>query len=110
MSLSYCMVYMTAPSADEAQTIAQCLIQERLAACVHLCPPIEALFVWQGLQKRTEYPLMAKTTSQQQERLCQRAKELHSDSCPGIVVLPICHGVPDFLAWIKEQTTPPAPS
>ncbi|MBC6444498.1 MAG: divalent-cation tolerance protein CutA [Alphaproteobacteria bacterium GM202ARS2] len=102
-----CIIYGTVPEQEVARVLADSLIDKSLVACVHRMPPITATFRWQGqVETRTEYPLLIKTST----ACCDSALELiahhHPDSCPGMVVVPISGGIPDFLQWIVETTQP----
>ncbi len=100
------LVYMTASSTDEARTIGDALIEQRLAACVNILGPIQALFRWNGaVQNETETVFLAKTTEERLEALTEEVKRLHSYEVPCIVALPIVGGSADFLEWITTETS-----
>lgn len=48
------LVYMTAASADEAESIAGDLVENRLAACVNIMAPIRSVYSWKGELCRSE--------------------------------------------------------
>jgi periplasmic divalent cation tolerance protein len=58
------------------------------------------------IMEDTEAVLIAKTTAEQVEKLCQRIKELHSYEVPCILALPITSGNEDFLDWVKKSVQP----
>ncbi len=99
------LVYITAPSRDEALRIARALVGERLAASANVLPGARSVYWWQGrMEEADEAVLVAKTRAALAERLIARVKELHSYACPGIVTLPILEGNPDYLAWLDNET------
>ncbi|MDI6400506.1 divalent-cation tolerance protein CutA [Balneolaceae bacterium ANBcel3] len=99
------LVYITTSDRNQAETIGNALIEEKLAACVNLIDPITSIFKWDNnIEKEKEIVVLAKTTSVRYPALEQRVKELHSYDCPCIVALPITSGNPDFLSWIEEET------
>ena len=103
--MELCLVYMTASSAEEAETIAEALVGERLAACVNVIDGMRSTYRWEGaVQHDSETVVIAKTRRALVERLTARVKALHSYSCPCVVALPIVGGNPDFLSWIEEET------
>ena len=56
------LVYMTASTVEEAQTIGRCLVQERLAACVNILPAMRSIYTWQEtVAVDEEVVVMAKT-------------------------------------------------
>ncbi len=100
-----CVVYMTASSEAEAQTLAQALVSERLAACVNRVGPIVSTYVWEGeLQQDTEYLLIAKTRRSLVPMLSKRVKALHSYDLPEVIALPVVAGLPAYLDWISQST------
>ena len=59
------LLLSTASSREEAQTIAQALVDGRLAACVNILGPIESVYRWKGeVEKSQEFLMMIKTTAE----------------------------------------------
>lgn len=107
--MSVVFVYITTANRDEAETISGRLIEERLVACTNILSPMIALFHWDGaVQKETETVLIAKTTHDRFEALCERVKQLHSYECPCIIALPVVTGSADYLKWVEEEVSKPA--
>ena len=100
----YCLVYITAKDEEEASSIGQALVSEKLAACVNL-HPIKSIFRWQGeINQEDEVALLAKTRAELANEVISRVKELHSYEVPCAIVLPLEKGNPDFLEWISQST------
>ncbi len=100
------LVYMTAGSRDEARSIGQALLGSNLAACVNIINNMNSLYMWDGaLQDDSEVIVIAKTTEQRIPALIDKVKALHSYECPCVVSIPIDSGNPEFLAWIRNETT-----
>ena len=98
------LIYVTTPSREAAEQIAETTVCERLAACANIFDGVLSLFHWDGkLCRENETVLMLKTTQEQCDALMARIKELHSYECPCIVSLPIENGNPDFLKWISDS-------
>ena len=98
------LVSITASSAEEAERIAEALVQERLAACVNIVPSITSIYRWQGeVHRDSEVLLIAKSRSELFESLAARVKELHSYEVPEIIALPIAAGSKTYLNWIDES-------
>jgi periplasmic divalent cation tolerance protein len=105
--MSCFFVYVTAPDKTEAMKIGECLVEERLAACVNVLGSIESVYRWKGkIERDEEVAFVAKTTDERLEELMARIKALHSYECPCIVALPIQEGSPDFLKWIAAECRP----
>ena len=100
----YRLVYMTAGSREEAETIADTLVEERLAACVNVIGGMMSVYRWEGAARHDqEVVLIAKTTMARLDALTERVRDLHSYECPCIVALPVDGGNPAFLEWISDQ-------
>jgi periplasmic divalent cation tolerance protein len=98
-------VYMTAPTAAEAETIARALVEEKLAACVNIIPGLRSIYRWEGkLVEENEVALIAKSRAELFEALSVRVKALHSYSCPCIVATPLSAGYPPYLDWLAGET------
>jgi periplasmic divalent cation tolerance protein len=100
-------IYVTAANPEQAKTIGEALVSERLAACANILAPMASIYRWQGkIQHDTEAVLIAKTRAELVERVIARVKALHSYTVPCVVSLPIEQGNPDFLGWIEAETAP----
>ncbi len=99
------LVYITAGSIDEAETIGRALVTERLAACANILPGMRTIYHWKGAVEATEeVVLIAKTRASLVPRLIARVKQAHSYDVPCVVSLPILDGNPDYLRWLAEET------
>ena len=103
--MSATLVYVTAPSRDEAMKIARAAVEERLAACANVLAPMTSMYWWEGkVQEEGEVSFILKTRADLVPALTRRIKALHSYTCPCVVALPVTVGNPDFLAWIDAET------
>lgn len=97
------LLYVTAPSREKAEAIAETVVQEQLAACANVLDGVTSFFHWEGrLCRENEAVLILKTTAEKTKALTARLKQIHPYECPCIVVLPIEGGHPDFLNWISR--------
>lgn len=98
----YGLVLVTASSREEAEAIAQNLVESKLAACVSLLP-INSIYTWQEqLHKEEEWQLLIKTDLAKFEILEAKIRELHSYEVPEIIALPLVAGSAPYLAWISQ--------
>lgn len=103
--MKYCLVYMTAATAEEARRIGAALVAERLAACANVIDGMCSVYRWEGkVQNDAEAVLIAKTREDLLDALTERVKALHSYAIPCVVGLPIVGGNADFLDWIGAET------
>jgi periplasmic divalent cation tolerance protein len=102
-----CVVLVTCGTQNEAESIAEKIVTERLAACVNVLGEgnlIKSFYIWEGkLQKETEILLLIKTTPTLLPRLETRIRELHSYTVPEFIALPIVFGGQSYLEWIKNK-------
>ena len=98
------LISITTSSSEEAEKIAEALVQERLAACVNIVPAITSIYRWQGeVHRDSEVLLIAKSRPELFEPLAARVRELHSYEVPEIIAVPIVAGSEAYLRWIDES-------
>ena len=104
-------LYVTAPDAQTARTIAGRLVSERHAACVNILPETRSIYEWEGkLEETAETPFLVKTTQTAAPAACARIKALHPYETPCIAALPVARegSSAAFLDWIADNTGPDA--
>lgn len=101
----FLVVTTTVEQQTDAQTIAQALVSERLAACVQQQGQITSTYRYDNeMENASEYLLTMKTTASRYKALEKRLLELHPYELPEIIAVPIRSGFSDYLDWIEEQT------
>lgn len=104
------MIYMTAASREEAETIGRALVAERLVACVNILPGMRSIYWWDGKPTEDdEVAVIMKTRRELVDRVCSRVRDMHSYDCPCVVALDITAGAREFLDWIETETKSAAP-
>jgi periplasmic divalent cation tolerance protein len=99
------LVYVTAPSREEAERLGLLAVELRLAACANIIPGVRSVYWWQGkLERAEEAVLLLKTTEALVAELTQTLTDAHSYETPCVVSLPIDSGNPAFLQWIEDET------
>jgi periplasmic divalent cation tolerance protein len=97
------VVFMTAASRDEAERIANFLVEERLAACSQIISSIRSIYRWEGkICRDDEVFFMAKTTIDVFPKLAEAVKKIHSYKVPQLVFVPIADGSGDYLDWLRD--------
>lgn len=104
---SQCVVCLvTAPDKATAVTLAEKLVQDRLAACVNLLPGVLSVYRWQDKIESEEETLMVlKTTEAGAGALREAVVKLHPYETPEFLVLPVVDGAADYLAWVGESVS-----
>jgi len=98
------IVFVTCESEEQANTIAQAVVTEKLAACVNVVPGIRSCYVWERkLTWSNEVLLLIKTTRGRFDQLQDRIKGLHSYSLPEIVGVTIDDAFDKYIEWIDSS-------
>jgi periplasmic divalent cation tolerance protein len=104
----YVVVLTTLPADADAAEFGRALVEERLAACVNLLPPMQSVYRWGGeMQREAERQVVMKTSSARLAALWERVQALHPYDVPEFVVLPIIDGNDAYLRWVGESTGSP---
>lgn len=102
--MSAIICYMTAKNKEEACTITEYLLENRLIAGANMFP-IESRYRWNGkICRESEYAVFMQTSGDLFPAVEKAVKHLHSYEVPCIVALNIDRGNPDFLHWIHFNT------
>jgi periplasmic divalent cation tolerance protein len=101
----YLLVITTVPDADVGQIVAEKIIEERLAACVHLQSAGQSIYWWEGkVMQDQEHTLLIKTKNAAYSRLEEKIREIHPYDVPEIIAIPIQKGSEEYLGWIDSET------
>ncbi len=96
-------VSTTVPSAAEAESIAQKLIELQVAACVQIHGPITSFYRWEGAVHRSEeWKLLIKSNINMKERLELTVAKLHPYSVPEILVVE-CQASNPYATWVDSN-------
>ena len=102
--LAYIVLLITASNIEEANKIAELLLNQRKAACVNIVPRVSSLFWWQDkLDSAQESLLIVKTKASLLPEIISLVKGVHSYDVPEIIALPIVGGNRDYLEWIDKE-------
>lgn len=102
--MEYTVVFITAPDEEEAARIARIIVEERLAGCVNIVKGIRSIYSWEGkVEDEHEVLMIVKTKRVLFTELEKRVKELHSNSVPEIISLPIIEGSEGYMEWLKHE-------
>ncbi len=103
MATDYIIVLVTAASKQEAEKIANHLLNDKLIACANIVGPVTSLYRWSGnIEHNEEWLTIMKTRQNLFERLTEVVKTLHSYEVPEILALPIVEGSKDYLDWMQS--------
>ena len=98
------IVLSTCPDADTARRIGRSLVEEKLAACVNILPPMESIYRWKGVvESASEVLLIIKSTHWKYQLIEARILELHPYEVPEIISVRADSGHVPYLRWIEES-------
>ncbi len=101
----FIQVLTTVGTQEEARRIADALIEQRLAGCVHLAGPVESVYRWQGkIETAMEWQCWIKTRREHYDAVEATIRKLHSYEVPEILMFPILTGSAAYLKWLAEET------
>lgn len=101
MKTSYIIVLVTTPSREEAENVAQKLLEQRLIACANIVGPVSSHFYWGGkLERAEEFLMLMKSRLDLFKTLSLQVKSMHSYEVPEIIALPVAAGSKDYLDWL----------
>ena len=101
-----CIVRTTVAKESDAVQLARAIVESRLAACVQSVP-IRSVYRWKGrVEDEPEILLLAKTTRARSSALVDYIRGTHPYEVPEIIVTPVDDGLPAYLQWVSDETTP----
>lgn len=110
-AMSTLLVLTSLPDADSAQTLANLLVEQGLAACVNILAPCRSVYRWQDkIEAASEVPLLIKTTTERYAALEAAILAHHPYELPEIVAVSVERGLPEYLAWVAQATDSTNPS
>ncbi|WP_266183848.1 divalent-cation tolerance protein CutA [Dyella humicola] len=106
MSDPVLLCYCTCPDAASAQTLADALVGESLAACVSGLPAISSTYRWHGkVITDSEVLLLIKTTESRFAALKERVLALHPYEVPELIAVPVTQGHAAYLDWVRTSVS-----
>jgi len=100
------MVLTTLTDDERAEEFARIIVNERLAACVHVQAAGASFYRWKGsVERDVERQLIIKTTRQKVGALRERLATLHPYELPEFMVVSVAEGSAEYLGWVREQTS-----
>lgn len=98
------LIFTTVADDERAEQLARRLVDERLAACVNLHPPMVSMYRWQGkLERDSERQMVIKTTRDRVSALEARLTQLHAYEVPEFIVVNVDDVSPAYLKWVKTD-------
>ena len=100
---SHIVVFITASSQKEADTLSRGLVEAKLAFCVNSVPSVKSTYYWDDqLCVDDEFLLIVKTREDRFNELEQWVVKHHSYDVPEVIALPIVKGSKPYLQGIDD--------
>ncbi len=100
------IVLTTTPTANEAEILAEKIIEAKLAACVQILPQMTSVYVWQGkVQKECEHLMLIKTLPEKWEALRDFITANHSYDVPEMIAIDAARVSEPYLEWLTGVLT-----
>ena len=98
------VVLTTTETPQQAEQLANLLVDRELAACVQILPPMTSLYRWQGkIERATETLLLIKTTREIYPTLETLIRANHPYQTPEVIALPVEAASNDYLTWLTTS-------
>ncbi|UCG95458.1 MAG: divalent-cation tolerance protein CutA [archaeon] len=98
------IVLTTTATREDAEKIADFLLEKKLAACVQIFP-ISSKYLWKGKVERSgEFLCLVKTKDELYQPVEQAIREVHPYQTPEIVAIPVTKASQSYLDWLDKET------
>lgn len=99
------LLYSTFDSVAQAETLAEEVVKNKLAACVNLIPHITSFYMWENtIHRSSECALIFKTSLDQIDTLKKWLKENHPHTLPALLCGKAeCSS--EFQQYVQQYTT-----
>lgn len=103
--MAYLLVFTTVPTKKEAQKLADLILSQRFAACVHISAAGQSHYWWKGKKEKTaEHVLWIKTKDTLFSRLEKAVRQAHPYEVAELIAVPVKKGSAPYLSWISRET------
>ncbi len=105
--MNFIEIWVTCPSIDVAERIADKLVGSRLAACVNILGKVRSVYRWQGrIERESEVPLVIKTRAAFFDAVAAQVATNHPYDTPAIVAVPVLQANKAYSDWLIDCTEP----
>ena len=102
----FSLYYTPCSSENEAKTLAEALLKNKLIACANILPKIQSLYRWEGkIQLDQEALLILKTTDNRTPKIQEYFSTHHSYETFCLIRIKTDFINAEYLQWVKEQVS-----
>jgi periplasmic divalent cation tolerance protein len=96
------IILSTAANKEEAEKIANTLLEKHLIACANIMP-VSSRYWWEGkIECSGEFLLVMKSRRELFDEVVLLVKGLHSYEVPEVLALPIVAGSEKYFGWMAD--------
>ncbi|WP_253309735.1 MULTISPECIES: divalent-cation tolerance protein CutA [Rickettsiales] len=100
---SLVLIYTTFSSFEEAKTVSEELLNEKLIVCVNIFPEVNSLYLWEGkISNSCEVVAIMKSKNDQVDKIVEKIEAMHSYDQPAIAVMSIEKANKSFTNWANS--------
>lgn len=97
------LVYTTFSNFEEAKTVSEELLNEKLIVCVNIFPEVNSLYLWEGkISNSCEVVAIVKSKNDQVDKIVEKIEAMHSYDQPAIAVMSIEKANKSFTNWANS--------
>jgi len=100
----FVQVLTTCETKDQAEKIAEDLVDRKMAGCVQIVGPITSIYRWKGqIEKAEEWLCLIKTKAELFLDVEKIIIQNHTYETPEIISTPITAGNKEYFQWLKNE-------
>jgi periplasmic divalent cation tolerance protein len=100
----YIQISTATEKREDAERIAETLVQKRLAACVQIIGTVSSTYWWKGkVEKAEEWLCLIKSEKSLYKELEKTIKEIHTYETPEITAVPVVAGSKEYFEWLDQE-------
>ena len=107
--LDLCEIIITAPSADWLDALCRELVENRLASSANVVRDVKSIYRWHGtIHETKEARAFLRSRTGLLDAVVAYVVERHPYDVPNVTALPLIGGNPEYLDWVRAETSPPS--
>jgi len=100
----FIQLFTTTEKREDAEKLAEILVEKRLAGCVQVIGPIQSSYRWKNKRETVqEWMCVIKSEKRLYSELEKTLKQNHPYEIPEITAVPIVAGSREYLAWLDKE-------
>jgi periplasmic divalent cation tolerance protein len=100
----YIQAYTTTATREDAQHIADALVERQLAGCVQIVGPVVSTYRWHGkIECAEEWLCVIKSARHLYAELERAIATQHPYDTPEIIAVPMVAGSQRYLRWLSQE-------